>query len=259
MNMKGKNIVVTGGGSGIGEAICIEFANHGANVAVCDINLNAAEKVSKKILNNGKKSIAIRVDVTKENDVREMVLETVKEFGSLEVICNNAGIIPSMKNIEDLPVEDWDKIFAVNTKGVFICSKAVIPQMRKQRYGRILNTASQAGKSGIPTLGHYCASKAAVILLTKSLALELATTNIHVNSVCPGSVDTPMTTLESEIVAKMTGGKAETIKQQWTDSVPMKKLASPQDIAKVFVFLASDYADYMTGQAVNVSGGQEMH
>ena len=259
VDMKEKTVVVTGGGSGIGKAICKQFAHHGANVVVCDINMDAAEKVASEIRSLGKNSLALRIDVTNEEDVNGMVNKVVEEFGSLDVICNNAGVITSMKNVADITADEWERMFAVNTKGVFLCCKAVIPQMKKQGYGRIINTASQAGKKGIPLLGHYCASKAAVIMLTKTIALELATQNIHANCVCPGSVDTDMTDMEAAIVSKMTGEPAEDIKQQWTDSVPMKKLASPRDIAKVFIFLASEYADYMTGQAVNVSGGQEMN
>jgi NAD(P)-dependent dehydrogenase (short-subunit alcohol dehydrogenase family) len=259
IDLSGKNVAVTGGANGIGQAICTEFANHGANVAVCDINYDAAQKTAEEICAFGKSAVAVKVDVTNEADVNAMIENVVAKFGSLDVLCNNAGIINSMKKVEDITAQEWDKMFEVNSKGVFLCCKAVIPQMRKQNYGRILNTASQAGKTGIPLLGHYCASKAAVILLTKTLALELATENIHVNSVCPGSVDTDMTTLETEIVSKATGEDPAVIKKMWTDAVPMKKLASPRDIAKVFVFLASEYADYMTGQAVNVSGGQMMH
>jgi len=254
-----KTVVVTGGASGIGRAICDEFARHGANVAVCDINFEAAQKTAEQISATGKKAVAVKVDVTDEDDVNAMIRKVVDCFGSIDVMCNNAGIINCMKKVEDITAQEWDKIFAVNAKGVFLCCKAVIPQMRKQNYGRIINTASQAGKAGIPLLGHYCATKAAVILLTKTLALELATENIHVNSVCPGSVDTEMTTLETKIVSKITGEDPKVIKQKWTDAVPMKKLATPRDIAKVFVFLASEYADYMTGQAVNVCGGQMMH
>ena len=259
MDLSNRTVVVTGGGSGIGKAICLQFAKHGANVVVGDINTSAAQNVANDICESGGDSIAINVDVTDENSVNNMVEEVVKKYGSLDVICNNAGIITSMRNVEDITVDEWEKMFAVNVKGVFICCKAVIPQMKKQGYGRILSTASQGGKKGLPLLGHYCATKASVILLTKTLALELAATNIHANCVCPGSVDTEMTALEAEIVSKMTGESPESIKQKWTDAVPMKRLAHPDDIAKVFVFLASEYADYMTGQAVNVSGGQEMN
>ena len=189
VDMKGKNVVVTGGGSGIGKAICKQFANHGANVVVCDINMDAAEKVAAEIRNLGKMSVALHVDVTDEEDVNGMVKKVAEEFGSLDVICNNAGVITSMKNVEDITTEEWERMFAVNAKGVFICCKAVIPQMKKQGYGRIINTASQAGKKGVPLLGHYCASKAAVIMLTKTIALELATQGVHANCVCPGSVD----------------------------------------------------------------------
>jgi NAD(P)-dependent dehydrogenase (short-subunit alcohol dehydrogenase family) len=259
MDLTGTTVIVTGGGSGIGKGICMEFADHGAKVAVCDINREAAEGVSAEIHSKGRRAFAVEVDVTSEHEVGLMVERVVEKYGRIDVICNNAGIIPSMKNIAEMPVNDWEKTFAVNAKGVFICSKAVIPQMRKQGYGRILNTASQAGKKGIPLLGHYCASKASVILFTKTLALELAGENIHVNCICPGSVDTDMTDYEADLVSKKTGRPAVELKREWTEAVPMKKLASPRDIAKVFVFLASEYADYMTGQAVNVSGGQEMN
>ena len=259
MNFEGKTVVITGGGSGIGKAICMEFAAHKANVAVADLNIQAAKSVADAVNALGVKGIAVNVDVTDEGSVNGMVEKVLEEFGRLDIICNNAGVITSMKKVEEITLEEWEKMFAVNARGVFLCSKAVVPQMRKQGYGRIINTASQAGKKGIPTLGHYCASKAAVILLTKTMALELAETGIHVNSVCPGSVDTDMTDMEAEIVSRRTGEPAADIKRSWTDGVPMKRLADPSDIAKVFIFLASEYADYMTGQAVNVSGGQEMN
>lgn len=259
IELTGKVVVVTGGGNGIGEALCQQFGDCGASVVVCDVNAEAAERVSSGLRKAGRRSLALKVDVTREADAARMVSETVEAFGRLDVLCNNAGIIASMQPIEGTTEEDWDRTFAVNAKGVFLCSKAAIPQMRKQGSGRILSTASQAGKTGIPTLGAYCASKAAVVLFTKTLALELATSNIQVNCVCPGSVDTAMTDREAEIVSRRTGESPQAIKQAWTNAVPMKRLATPADIAKVFVFLASSYADYMTGQAVNVCGGQEMH
>ncbi len=260
MDFTGKTVVVTGGSGGIGKAICMEFAAHNANVAVCDIgDMSKADAIAAEIRAKGLKSIAVNVDVTNEAQVNAMVAAVVNEFGSLDIICNNAGVITSMKTVDEITLDEWEKMFAVNARGVFLCCKAVVPQMKKQGYGRIINTASQAGKKGIPLLGHYCATKAAVIMLTKTMALELAETGIHVNAVCPGSVDTEMTDMEAETVSKKTGRPAAVIKQEWTDSVPMKKLATPQEIAAMFVVLASEYADYMTGQAVNVSGGQEMN
>ena len=258
MDMTNKTVVVTGGGRGIGKGICLIFAKHGANVVVCDINYENAKKVADEITSTGKKSLALKIDVTSEKDAKTMVDETVKKFGRLDVLCNNAGII-TMKHVEDLTLDDWEKVFAVNAKGVFICSKAVLAQMKKQGYGRIISTASQGGKTGIPRLSHYCASKAAVILFTKTMALELAQTNIHVNCICPGSVETDMMSDALIMCSELTGDSPEECRKKWTEAVPMKYLADPEDIGKVFVFLASEYADYMTGQAINVTGGQEMH
>jgi meso-butanediol dehydrogenase/(S,S)-butanediol dehydrogenase/diacetyl reductase len=156
--MTKKTIVVTGGGQGIGRGISLEFAKHGANVVVCDINIKTAKNVSLGINQMGKQSIALKVDVTSEEDARIMVDETVKKFGNLDVLCNNAGVI-SMNYVEKLSVKEWENVFAVNVKGVFICSKAVIAQMKKQGYGRIINNASQSGRTGSPLLAHYCASR----------------------------------------------------------------------------------------------------
>jgi NAD(P)-dependent dehydrogenase (short-subunit alcohol dehydrogenase family) len=259
MDMTGKTVAVTGGASGIGKAICLEFADNGANVLVCDINLVRAQKVADEISETGRKSIAVKMDVTSESDTQAMVDLAVKTFGSLDIMINNAGIIDGMKKTYDLTVEEWDRTFAVNAKGVFIGCKTVIPQMRKQGYGRIINAASQMGKTAGNMIGHYSASKAAVILLTKTLAKELATENITVNCICPGSVDTEMTLWEAEQMLKNQGIPIEESYKNWESAIPMKRFAKPLDIAKVYVFLASEYADYMTGQAVNVSGGQEMH
>jgi NAD(P)-dependent dehydrogenase (short-subunit alcohol dehydrogenase family) len=259
MNLNGKSVIVTGGGSGIGKGICKEFADHGAQIAVCDINLAAAETVAAELNAQGSRAIAVQVDVTDEAQAEHMVAETVRAFGRIDILCNNAGIIRAMGPLESLSVAEWDLNFAVNAKGVFICSKAAIPEMRKQGYGRIINTASQCGKTGTPNLGHYSAAKAAVLLFTQTLALELAKTGITVNAVCPGSVDTEMTDREVEIMARQTGEDKVAIKKKWEAGVPIGRYATPKDIARVFVFLASEYADYMTGESVNVAGGQEMH
>lgn len=259
MNFKGKTVVVTGGASGIGKGICLEFAELGANVVCSDMNFEAAQKVAEEVNAKGGKGLAIKADVTSEADAQRMVKETVDAFGSLDILCNNAGMIKAIAPLETLTVEEWDANFAVNAKGVFICSKAAIPQMRKQGYGRIINTASQCGKTGMPNFGHYCAAKAAVLLFTQTLALELATTNIHVNAVCPGSVDTEMTDREVEIITAKTGEDPVALKASFEAGVPIGRFAKPKDIARVFVFLASEYADYLTGENINVTGGQEMH
>lgn len=258
VNFSGKTVVVTGGGNGIGRGICLEFADHGANVVCADLNFEAAQKVIAEVEERGVKGLAIKVNVADEADAQRMVAETVEKFGRLDFLCNNAGMIRAIKPLEELTVEEWDANFAVNAKGVFVCSKAAIPQMRKQGYGRILNTASQCGKKGTPDFGHYAAAKAAVLIFTQTLALELAKTNIHVNAVCPASVDTEMTDREIAIITAKTGEDPVALKASWEAGVPIGRYAKPKDIARVFVFLASEYADYLTGESINVAGGQEM-
>ena len=258
IDLKGQSAIVTGAGAGIGQAIACALAKHGANVMACDLNYDAAVKTADMVNALGVKGIAFKMDVASEEDCGKMAAEAVAAFGRIDLLYNNAGTI-SMNTIEKMAVEDWDIIFRVNCRGVFLCSRAVIPQMKKQGGGRIINTASQAGKTGLKLLTHYCATKAAVIGFTKGLALELADDNIRVNSFCPGSVMTDMTRREAVWASEINGGDPDDILKQWEKAIPLGRYATPEDIAKVAVFLASDYAEYMTGQAINVSGGQEMH
>lgn len=258
MDLNGKSAIVTGGGQGIGRGIALALAKHGADVMICDLNMEAAASVTKEVEDLGRKALPFQMDVTSEDDAGRMAEEAYQFFGKIDLLYNNAGTI-SMSLIEDLDVKAWDQIFAVNCKGVFLCTKAVIPYMKKQGGGRIINTASQAGKTGLSLLTHYCATKAAVILFTKGLALELAPHNILVNCFCPGSVMTDMTIRESKWASEMTGEDPEDILKKWESAIPLGRYATPDDIANVAVFLASEYSSYMTGQAVNVTGGQEMH
>ncbi|MCD8349969.1 MAG: SDR family oxidoreductase [Planctomycetaceae bacterium] len=259
LDFTGKTVLVTGAGSGIGEAICIEFGALGANVAASDIDMKAAQAVADKVDASGKKSVAIQADVSDEKQVKKMVAGTLAAFGRIDVLINNAGIIDGFKHTIDLTVEEWDHTFAVNTRGVFLGCREVIPQMLKQGGGRIINAASQMGKTAGDIIPHYSGSKAAVILLTKTLAKEYAEKNITVNCICPGSVDTPMTAWEADQFLKMNGTPVEESYKTWISAVPMKRLAIPRDLAKGYVFLASELADYVTGQAINICGGQEMH
>lgn len=258
IDLTGKVAIVTGGGTGIGRGISVELAKHGADVMVCDLNLNGANETVQEIEALGRKGYAFQMDVTREEDTIKMAETCVEQFGRIDLMYNNAGTI-SMDTIEHLELNAWEKIFAVNCRGVFLCSKAVIPQMKKQGGGRIISTASQCGKTGATLLTHYCATKAAVIGFTKGLALELCKDNILVNCFCPGSVMTDMTRRESVWAAERNGGKPEDYIKQWESAVPLGRYATPEDIANAAVFLASEYASYMTGQAINVSGGQEMH
>lgn len=255
-HLDGKAAIVTGAGRGIGRAMALALAEHGADVLVCDINLEGAESVAGEIEKLGRKSLPLKMDVTREDDNAKMAELAVSEFGRIDIQCNNAGIV-SMSRIQDLSVDEWDRVFAVNARGIFLGTRAVVGQMLKQGSGKIINTASQAGKMAWPLIGHYCASKAAVILFTKACALEFAPT-ILVNAVCPGTVYTDMTKSEIVWASEIHGKDQETIRQEYLDVIPLQRFAEPEDIAKVVVFLASDYSNYMTGQAVNVTGGQTM-
>lgn len=256
--LDGQSAIVTGGGSGIGRAICVALAAHGAKVMVADMAIDKAEETVKLIAENGGVAQAIKVNVTDKGDAQRLVDETVKAFGAVDLLYNNAGIC-SVCEIETMPEDWWDKIFAVNCKGVFLCSQAVIPQMKKQGKGRIINTASQAGKGAIPKQVHYCATKAAVIGYTRALAMELKDTGIRVNCFCPGSVMSEMTMREAQAVYEIDGIEPEQSLKDWQAAIPLGRWVVPEDVADIAVFLASDYAEYMTGQAINISGGQTMN
>lgn len=258
INLNGKVAAVTGGGTGIGRAICVALAAHGTKVMVADMSLKGAEDTAALIKKDGGIAEAMQVDVTVEADAAAMVKKTVEIYGALDLLYNNAGIC-TMSTIENMPEDWWDKIFAVNCKGVFLCSKAAIPQMKKQGSGRIINTASQAGKGAIPKQVHYCATKAAVIGYTRALAMELKDENILVNCFCPGSVMSDMTLREAQDVYRLDGIDPERSLKEWQSAIPLGRWVTPEDVADIAVFLASDYAGYMTGQAVNITGGQTMN
>lgn len=257
LNLSGKTAVVTGAGGNIGRAICLSLAAHGVKVLACDVALKPAQETADMIKANGGTAAAMAVDVTKEEDANAMIDRAVELFGKVDLMYNNAGICTVMK-VEDMPVEKWDQIFAVNCRGVFLGSKAAIRQMKKQGGGRIINTASQAGKGAIPEQAHYCATKAAVIGFTRALAVELKDDNILVNCFCPGSVMSDMTMREAEAAFEAHGIPVEESLKAWQSAIPLGRWVTPEDVADVAVMMASDYTGYMTGQAINISGGQTM-
>ena len=245
MRLEGKTALVTGAGSGIGKCIAETYAREGAWVALADVNLEAAKSAALAIGNN---AIAVRCDVTKRSDIDAAIKETLSAFGGLDILVNNAGATHVNKPFLDIDEADYDRIFAVNVKGIFQFCQAIVPHYRRQKSGAIINIGSTAGIRPRPGLSAYNATKGAVHLLTKSLAVELAPDNIRVCAIAPVATETPL--LPSFL------GPAEGQREKFVASVPLGRLAKPQDIANAALFLASADADFVTGDIVEVDGGR---
>lgn len=258
LGLKGKVAVVTGAGRGIGRAVCLDLAREGAKVVAADMDIEAAESVSREVKALHAEARAVRVDVTDIDSVKEMISVTCREFYRVDILVNSAGII-SISKVADLRESAWDKIMEVNAKGVFLVCQAVLGQMISQGSGRILNIASQAGKTGFPYEAHYSASKGAVIAFTQALAREVAQHGIHVNAVCPGSIETEMNVTVTEGTAEILGISSEEKRARTISATPLARKGTPSDVAGLITFLVSEKADFMTGQAVNITGGREFH
>ena len=242
-DLTGKVAIVTGASRGLGEAMAMGLAKAGANVVVTDI-LDTKETVDE-IKKLGRESIGIKVDVSKKEDVKTLVQETMEKFGRIDILVNNAGIF-RMVPAETMGEEDWDKVIAVNLKGEFLCAQEVGKQMIKQKSGKIINIASVAGKFAFAQSAAYNASKAGVILLTRTLAVEWGKHNIQVNAICPGVFATAMT----EDFLK-DGDFLQMIKTR----VPLARYGNPEELVGTVVYLASKASDYTTGHAIVVDGG----
>ena len=247
MELKGKVAIVTGSGRGIGEGIALVLAREGANVVVNSRKTKDCESVVQKIVSSGGKAIAVAADVSKKADVTAMAAETVKQFGAIDILVNNAGIEGHPCLTQDLPEEQWDRVLNVNLKGVFLCCQAVIPQMMKQKKGRIVNISSVAGirMTFFGSL-EYTASKHGVSGLNQHLAWELADSHITVNTICPGGVQTPL--MEASTTPEY---REMTVKRL----VPLGRFTTIEEIGEVVSFLASDRAATITGQMLAVDGG----
>lgn len=245
--LEGKVAVVTGASRGIGRAIALKLAEEGAKVVVNYSGSQAkAEEVVAMIQENGGEAIAVQASVSQTEEVTALMDAAVKTYGSLDILVNNAGITRDnllMRMKED----EWDDVLNTNLKGVFLCTKAVTRQMMKQRAGRIINISSIVGVAGNAGQANYVAAKAGVIGLTKTTAKELASRNILVNAIAPGFIET-----------EMTEHLPEDIKQGMLTQIPLAKLGQPEDIAKAVAFLASEDANYMTGQTLHIDGGMVM-
>lgn len=256
--LKGKSAIVTGSATGIGHAIAVRLAKDGADLLLADINFEGAAQVAEEIRSLGSQCHPFKVDVSRSQDVQQMVGRCLELYGKLDIAMNNAGV-SSMAPVVDLTEKDWDFNMDINAKGVFLCCQAQARAMISQGHGKIINTASMAAKRGIPFLAHYTASKWAVVGFSKSLALEVAKHNITVNCVCPGFVKTGMQTREIEWEAKLRNMTPAQVRQEYIDLTPLGRLEQPEDIANLVSFLASEDSNFMTGQAINVTGGIEMN
>ena len=247
-------MLVTGASRGIGAGIALRFAREGANV-VLSANEERVEAVAEEIRGQGVGALAVVCDVTSRGEVEDLVARTVETFGSLDVSVQNAGIITIAK-LEDLPEADWDKVMAVNTKGVFLTCQAAAAQMRRQGKGRLINTASGQARQGFIYTPHYAASKFGVVGVTQSLAKELAPFNITVNAFCPGIIETDMWAYNDATWGKLLGDyKPGELMAEWVQNIPMRRAGTAADVAGLVAFLASDDAAYITGQTINVDGG----
>jgi 3-oxoacyl-[acyl-carrier protein] reductase len=239
---------VTGSRRGIGRSIALALANAGADLVVCDLIVNDGKlnEVAEEIKKLGRNSLALKVDVARRAEVEEMVQRTVSQFGRIDILVNCAGVWIAGQTLLECDEDDWDKVINVNLKGTYLCCHAVAKVMVNQKRGNIINLSSQVGLNPSPALGAYAISKAGIIMLTKQLALELANDNIRVNALAPGVVKTDF---------NRDLWKDPKAAKQIADSIPLGRLAEPDDIAGSVLFLTSDDSSYITGTVINIDGG----
>ncbi len=252
--------VVTGGAQGLGRAICLRLAEEGAHVIIADINLQGAQETADDIAAlTQRRTLAVQVDVTQEEQVAAAMDRAIESFGQLDICVSNAGVLIA-EAVDEFPAEKWRFVINVNLFGYFLVAKHAARVMKPVQSGAIIQINSKSGKKGSYKNSAYAASKFGGIGLTQSLALELAEDKIRVNAICPGNLlDSPLwvDSLYAQY-AKKWGITEEQVRKRYTDQVPMKRGCTYEDVSNVVVFLASDQSSYMTGQAINVTGGQEM-
>ncbi len=246
MRLKNKIAIITGAGSGFGKGIAFRFAEEEAKVVIVDINLDSAEKVAMEI---GKNALAIKCDVSQDGDVASLFEQTLEQFGSADILVNNAGTTHRNKPMTEVTEKEFDQIFAVNVKSVFLTAKHGVPLMKKQGQGVILNVASTAGQRPRPGLTWYNTSKGAMITATKAMAIELATFKIRVNAINPVAGETGMLHL-------FMGEDTPEKRAQFVSSIPWGRLSQPEDMSNAALFLCSEEADMITGTCMDVDGGR---
>jgi 3-oxoacyl-[acyl-carrier protein] reductase len=252
MDLKNKVAIVTGGGHGIGRAYCRGLAKEGAKVVVADIDLPAAEETKRLMEQDGASALAVHVDVANEQSTLAMAEAVIKAYGKIDILINNAAVIISIPvsrvTFDKVPVEEWDKVMSVNLKGMWLCCRAVVPLMKKQKSGKIINISSGTALSGSPTRIHYTTSKAGVLGFTRSLARELGDFGITVNTLALGST----------ITEEQNSADAVALNQKIIERRCLKRVQCPEDLIGAMVFLCSNASDFMTGQTLNVDGGHVM-
>ncbi|MGB9586038.1 MAG: SDR family NAD(P)-dependent oxidoreductase [Anaerolineales bacterium] len=248
---QGKVVIITGGDSGIGLVTARLFLEEGARVVLAARNEQRGKEALHILDPTGDRAIFIPCDVCRSGDCERVVQQTINTFGHIDVLFNNAGVIYINRSVTDTPEDLWDETIDVNLKGTYLMSKTVIPYMIHAGGGVIVNNASVFGLVGGMGAAAYCAAKGGVVLLTKAMALDHASQNIRVNCICPGSVDTPLLRAEMEDL-----GGVDKMKPIFASRHPMNRIASPEEVARVVVFLASDESSFMTGAAIPVDGGR---
>lgn len=246
MRLQGKKALITGAAQGIGKSIALAMAREGADIGIADVNLENAEKTAREIMTSGVKSIAVKLDVSKQEEVAKAFEIIMKEFGAVDILVNNAGITRDTVMLR-MKEEDWDAVLDINLKGSFLCCKEAVKIMAKQRSGKIISISSVVAFMGNPGQINYSASKAGLIGLTKTIAKEYASRGIRANAVAPGFIQTAMTDVLSDAV-----------KEEMKKAIPLGQFGKSGDVANAVLFLASGESDYITGQVIHVNGGMYM-
>lgn len=256
MLLENRVAIVTGGAKGMGRGIALKFAEEGCDIVVNALHIEGAKKVAGEIEALGRKALAIKADISNSAEVNAMVDQTVKEFGKIDILVNNAGGVTGIQggDTETATEADWDKIININLKGAFLVCMAVIPHMKKQRYGKIINVSSMGAVSPSVSVLHYHSAKAGILGMMLNLAFELAPYNIYANAIVPGPIETPFWD------ALMPPGPERDafFKAMVKKEIPLGRMGTPEDIAGPALFLASGLSDYVTGQTIYVAGGQPL-
>lgn len=253
--LEGRKLLLTGGATGIGRRIATRLAEEGCDIGIVDINTQEAETTAQMVVKAGRRCTVYKANVADYDSAAAAAEAFLRDHGRVDILANNAGII-TLGKLEEVDIADWRRTFAVNVDGVFNMCKVLVPHLRALKAGRIINTASWYGKVGKPHYSAYCASKFAVIGLTQALAMELAPCGITVNAICPGTI--VETGMRDEADKRSVEQGVPTARQR-ENLIPVGRVGLPDDIARVVAFLASDESSYMTGQAINVTGGLWMH